>query len=135
MTAKKFFLWYLVYGGVLAALSYALQQYFSGPAVFANHYWVYFVFLYVITGTAYFVSYVGMSKGGQLSAMSILGGIIVKMLFAMAFALVYIKKIADNQVVFALNYFSLYLLFSAFEVMGLLSNLRHQNNSEKSLNT
>ncbi|MNW17406.1 hypothetical protein D3C71_2165850 [compost metagenome] len=59
--------------------------------------------------------------------MAIMGSIALKMIFSMAFVLIYSLKGKENGFVFVLNFFSLYLLFSFFEIYCLLRNLRHQN--------
>jgi len=45
----------------------------------------------------------------------------------MTLALVYLRKHTVNDVVFVLNYFYLYFLYTAFEIYSLLSNLRVPN--------
>ncbi len=45
----------------------------------------------------------------------------------MTVALIYLHKYKVNDVVFVLNYFYLYFLYTAFEIYSLLSNLRVQN--------
>jgi hypothetical protein len=43
----------------------------------------------------------------------------------MAFVLVYVLKTPVSSLHFVLNFFSLYFLFSGFEIYALLCNLRH----------
>ncbi len=45
----------------------------------------------------------------------------------MTIALIYMRKYKVNDIVFVLNYFYLYLFYTAFEIYSLLSNLRVQN--------
>jgi hypothetical protein len=128
MTLLRFTLFYGIFGLVLALLSYLLSVLFQGHALLASNYWLIFLFLFFLTYIAYLVSYFGIQKTPQTGVLAMMGGIILKLLFALSFALVILMKTAENQLVFALNYFSLYLLFTLFEVMSLLRNLRHQNN-------
>lgn len=86
-----------------------------------------FVFLAILTALAYVASYFGIKEGGFFSAYIILGCIIIKLLFSLAFVIVYLSKFRVNSIYFAAEFFSVYFLFTAFEVYGLLCKLRHQN--------
>ena len=68
-----------------------------------------------------------MKKGPEFGVYAILGGIVIKLLFALSLFLVIVVKSSENQLVLGLNFFSIYLLFTAFEVTVLLRKLRHQN--------
>lgn len=128
MTLSRFTLLYIAYGLLLAMLACGLQLLFSKQEILTEIFWIVFVFLFALTYIAYIVSYLGIKKTAQIGVFALMGGIILKLLFALSFALVVIMKLSVNQLVFVLNYFFLYLLFTLFEVMCLLRNLRHQNN-------
>lgn len=119
---------YVVYGLLLATLAYLLDYLFPAKEVLAKNFWLAFGFLFFLTYIAYLISVIGIKRSAQIGVMALMGGIVIKLLFALSFVLVVLMKTAVNQLVFALNYFSLYLLFTLFEVMCLLRNLRHQNN-------
>lgn len=128
MTLFRFTIRYVFFGLVLVLISGLLAKSFPRNEVFVSNYWVIFIFLFVLTYIAYLVSDFGLKKTPQMGVVAIMGGIILKLLFALSFALVILTKTTENQLVFVLNYFSLYLLFTLFEVMCLLRNLRDQNN-------
>lgn len=86
-----------------------------------------FIFLYLLTIIVYFLGLWGMKKGAEYSVYSILGGIVIKMIIALSFIFYLFIKSPENQKVLALNFFSIYLLFTLFEVMVMLRNLRDQN--------
>ncbi|WP_316822274.1 hypothetical protein [Pedobacter gandavensis] len=90
-------------------------------------FWLLFGFLAGITYIAYSVADLGLKRNPDVGVMAIMGSIALKMIFAMAFVLIYSLKSKENGFVFVLNFFSLYLLFSFFEIYCLLRNLRHQN--------
>lgn len=119
---------YVTFGLIIAATAWGFNQVFDEGRFLSEHFWLIFLFLFAITFIAFAISQFGVRKGGQTGVVAIMGGLIVKLLFAMVFALVLVNKQPGNQTVFALNYFSLYLLFTLFEVICLLRNLRHQNN-------
>ncbi len=86
-----------------------------------------FGFLAGITYIAYMLVDIGVKRDPEVGIMAIMGSIAVKMIFCMAFVLIYSIKAKGIGLVFLLNFFSLYLLFTVFEVYCLLRNLRHQN--------
>jgi hypothetical protein len=90
-------------------------------------FWVVFGTIAFLTLIAYLLSWIGIRKGAEVSVFTILGGIVMKLLFCMVFVLVYLLKFRVNDIQFVLNFFSLYFLYTAFELYCLLRNLRHQN--------
>lgn len=109
--------------GVIAVLPLL----FPNAQLFVNNFWVMFGFLAGITYVAYTLVDIGIKRDPEVGIMAIMGSIAVKMLFCMGFVLIYSIKAKGIGSVFLLNFFSLYLLFSVFEVYCLLRNLRHQN--------
>jgi hypothetical protein len=127
LTINRFTLLYLLFCGLIAAVSALLPVLFSNPALLIDKFWVMFFFLGGITYIAYLVTHLGMKRNPEVGVMAIMGAIGVKMLFSLAFVLIYSQKNGPLGLNFLLNFFSLYLLFSFFEIYCLLRNLRHQN--------
>ncbi|WP_316835754.1 hypothetical protein [Pedobacter nutrimenti] len=123
----KFTLFYIAYALILGGVASMLPSFFPGQTVLVPKFWLVFGFLGGITFIAYVVVYLGMKRNPETAIMAIMGSIALKMLFSMAFVLIYSLKSKGNGLVFVLNFFSLYLLFSFFEIYCLLCNLRHQN--------
>ena len=126
MTIPKFILQFSIFSVVVFLLPFGLERLFSITAL-SEYYVVLFLFLFFLTIIVYVVSYIGIQKGGQNSVLSILGGLTLKMVFSLSMILVLILKSAENQKVLAANFFYLYFLFTVFEVICLLRNLRDQN--------
>ena len=112
---------------VLGTTAYLIETSNPADTVLVPKFWVLFGFLVVITIIAYVVSMFGIKTGGENSVFVIMGAIIIKLLFCMGIVLVYLLKFKVNSVHFAVEFFSLYFLFTSFEVYALLCNLRHQN--------
>lgn len=125
MTLLQFILYYLFYLLVLAGAALGINQFW--PQAITSHFWLIYGFLAILTFLAYLLADFGMKRNPQTGVFAILGAVIIKMLFAMSFVLIYSLKRTDANLVFGLNFFSLYLLFTLFEILGLLRNLRHQN--------
>jgi hypothetical protein len=123
----KFTLSYLIYTLILAGIAYGLQYQFQDSKILANKFWIVFGFLAGITYIAYTVADLGIKRNPETGIMAIMGSIALKMIFSMAFVLIYSLNSKEKGMVFVLNFFSLYLLFSFFEIYCLLRNLRHQN--------
>jgi len=127
LTLAKFTSSYLIFVGLLIGIIAVLPTLFPDAQLFVNDFWLMFGFLAGITFIAYVLVDVGIKKDPEVGVMAIMGSIAVKMIFCMAFVLIYSIKDKGIGVVFLLNFFSLYLLFSVFEIYCLLRNLRHQN--------
>lgn len=127
MSILRFLLTFSFYAGGLALIAVGLQRWLDPVAILANNFWLLFVFLFFLTFIVYVLAVLGMRKGGEYSVFSILGGIVIKLLLALSLFLVILLKSSENQLVLGLNFFSIYFLFTAFEVIVLLRKLRHQN--------
>jgi len=127
LTIPKFTLYYLLYALVLAGIAYALPLLFPQVNLLVRKFWLVFCFLGGLTYIAYITAYFGIKTDPETGVMAIMGSIVLKMIFSLAFVLIYSLNSQEKGVVFALNFFSLYLLFSFFEIYSLLRNLRHQN--------
>jgi hypothetical protein len=127
LSLVKFTLWYLIYAFILAGAAYALQFLFPGKTLLVEKFWLVFCFLGGLTYIAYITAFFGIKMDPQAGVMAIMGSIVLKMIFSLAFVLIYSLNSKEKGIVFALDFFSLYLLFSFFEIYSLLRNLRHQN--------
>ena len=127
MTIPKFTLYYFLYALVLAGIAYALPYLFPHVTLVVKKFWLIFGFIGGLTYIAYIMAFLGIKMDPQAGVMAIMGSIVLKMIFSLAFVLIYSLNSKEKGIVFALNFFSLYLLFSFFEIYSLLCNLRHQN--------
>ena len=127
MTLAKFTSIYFIFVGLLIGVVAVLPLLFPNAQLFIDNFWVMFGFLAGITYIAYMLVDIGVKRDPEVGIMAIMGSIAVKMIFCMAFVLIYSIKAKGIGLVFLLNFFSLYLLFTAFEIYCLLRNLRHQN--------
>ncbi len=70
---------------------------------------------------------VAQKKNTELVAPAFLAGTTVKILGTLFFVLIFLRKNHVDKLVFAVDFFYIYFLNMAFEVYGLLRNLRNQN--------
>lgn len=127
MGLQRFILYYILYTALLAGLAISLPYVFPDVKLLANKFWLIFGFLGGLTFIAYILAFIGIKRNPETGIMAIMGSIAVKMLFSMAFVLIYSLNHKGKDLIFVFNFFSLYLLFTCFEIYGLLRNLRHQN--------
>ena len=127
MSLQRFISYYILYTAVLAGTAVAIPYVFPSVSLLANKFWLIFGFLSVLTLIAYVLAFFGIKRNPETGVMAIMGSIVLKMIFSMAFVLIYSLNHKGKDLLFVLNFFSLYLLFTCFEIYGLLRNLRHQN--------
>jgi len=127
LTLTKFTLSYLLFTACLGVIAYFLPFVFPDVKLFVSKFWVLFGFIAGITFIAYILAYMGIKSNPETGIMAIMGAIALKMLFSMAFILIYSLNSKEKGIIMVLNFFSLYFLFSFFEIYSLLRNLRHQN--------
>lgn len=127
MSIARFTLFYFLYCILLALIAYLVPFAFPHNVILVKKFWIVFGFLAGITFIAYAVADLGIKRNPETGIMAIMGSIALKMIFSMAFVLIYSLNTKEKGMVFVLNFFSLYLLFSFFEIYSLLRNLRHQN--------
>ncbi len=142
MSLPRFIGYYILYTAVLAGIAIALPYVFRNVNLLAAKFWLVFGFLSVITFIAYILAFIGIKRNPDTGVLAIMASIAIKMIFSMVFVLIYsinAKNSTDPNInaageitkgkdlVFIFNFFSLYLLFTFFEIYSLLRNLRHQN--------
>ncbi len=127
MGLPRFIRHYLLFTASVAGLAVLLPRLFDGVALMSPYFWWLFAVVSVLTLTAYIISDLAIRKGGELSIYGLLGGLAVKLCSCLAVVAVLMFKFPENKLLTALNFFSLYFLFTVFEVICLLRNLRDQN--------
>lgn len=124
-------MFYHVFAVLLAAAALGLERALAPREILSPHFWALFIALFLLTLVAYVVSDLGIRRGGEVSIYSIMGGIFIKMMLSLVLITVLIMKFPDNKLITAINFFSIYLLFTVFEVTCLLRNLRDQKKTPK----
>lgn len=127
MSIPGFFIRFTAFSGLIGGVAWGLQFLFSPVQILSPNFWLMLIYLYFLTAIVYLLSIFGLRKGPEYGVYALLGGIVIKLLFALSLFLAIVVKSTENQLVLGLNFFSLYLLFTAFEVIVLLRKLRHQN--------
>ncbi len=125
LSITRFILYYFIFTVLIAGIAIGLPYFFPNTPLLIDKFWVVFSFVTGITLIAYLVAYFGIKRKPEMGVMAIMASVGLKMLFSMAFILVYVLYTPVNRILFVFNFFSLYFLFSGFEIYALLCNLRH----------
>ena len=122
---KRFFIAFGI-STIFIALPPAVLGY-TNKGLLIPGFWLIFQFFSSLTFLICLAVIWGQLKDGTLGSQIFLGATTLKLLLCMTLALIYLHKYRVNDVVFVLNYFYLYFLYTAFEIYSLLSNLRVPN--------
>lgn len=131
MKLSRFLLLYASFTLLLAAMYFVVGQ-ASSQNTLIPWFWGVFAFMAVITLVAYLFSWLGIKKGGEASILTLMAVMGLKIFICMGLAMAYLLNFKVKSSHFVTEFFSLYFLFTAFEVYFLLRNLRHQNPTGKS---
>ncbi len=123
----KQLLYFVLFVALMTAVSGVLASFDATSHLFSPDFWLVFVFFALVTFVAYATALVGIKQAKEAGVMVIMVAFFVKLLSSLVFVLIYSKKHDEVELRFIFNFFILYLLFSLFEILGLLRNLRHQN--------
>jgi len=116
---------YFIFTGLLIGLVLLIDTVlFPDIRLLVTKFWILFGFVAGLTFIAYVVAYLGIKGKPETGVQAILASITIKLLFCMAFVLVYRYMEGGFDLLFILDFFCLYLLFSVFEIYCLLRNLR-----------
>lgn len=121
MSFKKFIIQFGILALILAVAALLLD---AAYFILVPKFWIMFGFLAGLTLLAYITSNVAIRTGGELSVYILLAAIFIKLIVSLLFVVFYLKIYKVNSTYFALEFFSIYFLFTAFEVKSLLVNLR-----------
>lgn len=102
-----------------------LIQLNSNHEILIPWFWGVFAIMAGLTLVAYLSSWFGIKRGGEASILSLMAVMGIKIFICMGLAIAYLMNFKVESVAFLIQFFSLYFLFTAFEVYFLLRNLRH----------
>lgn len=126
MGIRQFSIFYLLLVVASAFIFWSLDQFVFSNQLLIPYFWLTFGYMAAITLLVYGVSLIGIKKGGEYQSAILLSAIVLRLLLTLVFLLVYALKVKVSPLLFSVNFFSIYLLFTAFEIYCLLRNLRHQ---------
>src|SRR3546814_787155 len=97
MTLLRFIVYFHGFSLVTAGIAAMLPIVFKGTPVLSPHFWLLFVVVFATTLLAYLLSDVGIRKGGEMSILSLIGGLFLKLLACLIVVAVLIIKDPENK--------------------------------------
>lgn len=126
MSFQKFLSYYILLIIISAGAAYIGNQFIFNQNLLIPHFWGVYTFMALITLLVYLASIYALKLDGEFQSYILLGAIVIRFLGSLILLLFYILKNKVDSVLFMSNFFSIYLLFTVFEIYCLLRNLRHQ---------
>ena len=124
--------YYLLFTFILGVCIQSAQSLY--PYILIPKFWVIFGFISAITLLAINICLLVTKYKNLHTTFIILAVNVIKLLFCMTLATLYLQIYTVKPVLFIGNFFLVYLLFTAFEIYTLLLNLRHLNKKIKTSN-
>jgi uncharacterized membrane protein YozB (DUF420 family) len=122
----KVLLQFIIFSALLAVppviLTYVENGYWLVP-----DFWGVFIFLSLLTLATTLAVLLVQQKNSEMYGQAFLAATTFKLLATLVFILVFIKETKPLKIVFMVDFMYLYFLNMAFEIYGLLRNLRNQN--------
>jgi len=112
---------------ILLAIPPVLLKYLDGGYWLIPDFWGVFIFIAALTLFTIVLVLLVQQKSADMYAQAFLGATTFKLLACLVFVLVFIKETTPQKIPFMVDFMYLYFLNMAFEIYGLLRNLRNQN--------
>ncbi len=125
MKIYRFLLFHLFFVAALAVVPIILM-YSGNLDMLIPHFWLLFLYISGLTFIVILSVLTIYNANPELYAQAFLAGTVFKILAILIFILVFTIKTPVNKLVFASDFAYIYFLNTAFEVYGLLCNLRNQ---------
>jgi hydrogenase-4 membrane subunit HyfE len=122
----KVLLQFIIFSALLAVLPIILTYVENGYWLVPD-FWGVFIFLSVLTFVTTFAVLLVQQKNSEMYGQAFLAATTFKLLATLVFILIFIKETKPLKIVFMVDFMYLYFLNMAFEIYGLLRNLRNQN--------
>ena len=112
---------------MLLAIAPVILSYFENGYWLVTDFWGVFIFLSLLTLVTTLAVLLVQQKNSEMYGQAFLAATTFKLLATLVFILIFIKETKPLKIVFMVDFMYLYFLNMAFEIYGLLRNLRNQN--------
>jgi hypothetical protein len=126
MNLFRFILYYLGFV-VLLAIPPAVLTQTSAAYLLVPGFWLVFGYMATLTLIVVVLVLLVQKSNSEFYAQGFLAGTTFKILACLIFMVIFLKKYPVDKLIFMGDFFYIYFLNTAFEVYGLLRNLRNQN--------
>jgi hypothetical protein len=112
---------------ILLAVPPVLLNYTGNTDLLAPHFWLLFFFISGLTLVVIIAVLLSQRANSEVYSQVFLAATTFKILVCLIFMVVFLRKNHVDKVIFVADFLYIYFLNTAFEVYGLLRNLRNQN--------
>jgi F0F1-type ATP synthase assembly protein I len=126
LNLSKVLLSFIIFSALLAVPPIILTYVENGYWLITD-FWGVFIFLSLLTLIATFAVLLVQKNNSEMYGQAFLAATTFKLLATLVFILIFIKETKPLKIVFVVDFMYLYFLNMAFEIYGLLRNLRNQN--------
>jgi hypothetical protein len=113
----------LIFTGLIAVVI-GLLSHFTGTLLLHPYIWYILIFFVVVTALTFYVSRLGVTYDNDNFQLYFFGSMGFRMILSIAVIFIYMFLHSENELQFVFNFFALYFLFTGFEIISLLANLR-----------
>jgi hypothetical protein len=116
-----------IFFSVLLAVPPLLLNYTGNTDLLTPHFWLLFFYISGLTLLVIIAVLLSQRGNSEAYAQVFLAATTFKILACLIFMVVFLRKNHVDKLIFVADFFYIYFLNTAFEVYGLLRNLRNQN--------
>jgi len=124
--------YFLLFAFLLILIIKLVESFY--PNLLIPKFWILFIFIGILTSVVINICVLVIRNNASSSIFIILAVNVLKLLFCMTLAILYLQIYIVKPVLFIVNFFIVYLWFTSFEIYILLLNLRHLNKKIKTSN-
>ena len=112
---------------IVIAIPPVLLNYTGNTDLLAPHFWLLFFFISGLTLIVVAAVLLSQRANSEMYSQVFLAATTFKILACLIFMVIFLRKNHVDKLIFVADFFYIYFLNTAFEVYGLLRNLRNQN--------
>ncbi|QCR24191.1 hypothetical protein C1N53_18755 [Pontibacter sp. SGAir0037] len=113
----------VIFSGIIGLVIWMLM-YFTGHMLVHQYIWYIGAFFVFVTGFAYYITDLGVKNDPENFQVYYFSAVGFRFVLSLAVVLGYAYFVKAGILIFVLNFFMLYFLFTGFEIYSLLANLR-----------
>ena len=119
-----------VFTGILALLIFLANR-FLVPYFIHSEIWIILGFFFALAIMGHRITQIAFERNSDSVAIYYFVVMLIRLLISVIFIAVFLYKGTSDRILFVSNFFILYLLFLAFEIKSLLTNLRRNSRQQE----
>ena len=120
----------ILFTAVLAIVIYLTNQFFI-PDLIHTQIWIMLGFFFALAVMGHRITEMAFQRSKDNVAIFYFVVMLIRLLISIIFIGIFLYKGVQDRVLFVMNFFILYLLYVAFEINSLLTNLRRNSRQQE----